>query len=756
MCISNPHEQGGIGHENVLPDGPLTFTSAEVSGSGDGCGCGCGSGVADVSIGYSASVEGSAVTVGAVFDGGGGSSSGYGSGSGYGPGPDSGWGCELTYEWHVTGGEDKEEYCDSGSNYSWNFTPKEEGNYTVELAVFDEISGDYCYADPITFTVAEAPLTVALSQPVRYPDGSVSTTATVQDAGQEPGYKYAWTVTRNGSYYTSQSGTNPTFQFTPNAYGTYVVSVTASERDDDQQASASTAFTQPLTAIPQSYTTLKNFPLKIDAPGLTAGNEPAGQLGVVYIQDQLPKHGTLQIWANGAFIYTPVPADYVGPDSFGYETYILGSCPVVYSQPATVSLYVSNISVTDVSFSGNGHFEVTPDPNNPVTAFIVPEWEAGSPGRQYPVGYSIGSTMTAYATLTLDTAWSGNPIYVCAVTSTDVGMWTEWTPATVGDTAVLVNVNFNNKAFDSVADYNTMNIEWYATVVNPSDPLPDATSIHDDAGMSSNRAYVTYQAPSGPLYETCLKIGCDAAAGTIASATPQAVVNSVWTGFSGLSVSRADGTQLKYWHGGAADATDSGGLIKDANGQCGAWAALFVDTLSAQGISGAQKIYVESTYKDDPRVSRVPGVNDDFYRGLMLVKSWTFPATGTAPADVAPFDYRLAEVTDQTGVAGQGNPNPPGAFYNHFIVEYDSVVNGSTVYNYYDPSYGGSIYSNSSQDVAHAAWEDASLDGFATWQVTTDPVTHVSSAILVAKKNAPGVGAGGANLETTFSPTSHS
>jgi len=296
--------------------------------------------------------------------------------------------------------------------------------------------------------------------------------------------------------------------------------------------------------------------------------------------------------------------------------------------------------------------EITPDPNNPVTAFLAPQWESGTPGRQYPVGYSIGSTMELHATFTLDAPWSGNPIYIGASTWSGGLISFPWTGASVADNTVSVDVDAD-KAFSSVADYNKMSIYWFAAVLNPGDP-PIGTT-YDDAGTNSNRTYITYQALSGPLYETCVKIGCDAAAGKTASATPQDVVNAVWTnGFSGRSVSRVDGTQLRYWNPDTTTATNTAQLIQTGDGQCGAWAELFMDTLSAQGISGAQKIGVTSTYTSSPFVT---GLRD--YRGLMLVKNWTFPVTGAAPADVAPFDYLFAEITDQAGAPGQGNDNPP-------------------------------------------------------------------------------------------------
>lgn len=75
---------------------------------------------------------------------------------------------------------------------------------------------------------------------------------------------------------------------------------------------------------------------------------------------------------------------------------------------------------------------------------------------------------------------------------------------------------------------------------------------------------------------------------------------------------------------------------------------------------------------------------------------------------------------------GQGNPNPPGGFFNHFIVKYDG--------KYYDPSYGGGPFDTQND------WENASLDGFF---IDTGLVVG-GKRVQYAKKNDPTV------VETVF------
>ena len=231
--------------------------------------------------------------------------------------------------------------------------------------------------------------------------------------------------------------------------------------------------------------------------------------------------------------------------------------------------------------------------------------------------------------------------------------------------------------------------------------------------FAENTVYLTWKDPVASVtrYETLLKVGCDAANQGTEPANEDDLVQAIWSnGFSGRDVHRVNGTQLKYWDGGAADATNSAGLIRDANGQCGAWAEFFMDTMSVQGITATQKMLVTSKYTDDP--SMLMTDPRTFYRmGSFLVKDWTFNTAGTAPSDVAPFNYRFStapgvptECTRGTAAPGQGNDNPPGGFYNHFIVKYNG--------RYYDPSYGERPFSGATDDDAHAAWEDASISGF--------------------------------------------
>jgi hypothetical protein len=121
----------------------------------------------------------------------------------------------------------------------------------------------------------------------------------------------------------------------------------------------------------------------------------------------------------------------------------------------------------------------------------------------------------------------------------------------------------------------------------------------------------------------------------------------------------------------------------DGSGQCGAWAQFLIDMFKAHGITTADRVEV---------VRSIPERNNVGF----LVKNWNF---NTPPATSAnSFTHLDAQMTKMPGIPGQSNPNPPPAFFNHFIVVYNLAL--------YDPSYGAGPFNNQL-----LSWEDAAIDG---------------------------------------------
>src|SRR5262249_7659209 len=132
----------------------------------------------------------------------------------------------------------------SGSAASFSFTPDDNGTYVVTLAATDKDGGVSPQASA-TITVDNVAPTAAVTGATasgHSPEGTASRLgSTVTDpsaADTKAGFTYAWSVTRNGVAYASGSAAG--FSFTPNDNGTYVVSLTATDKDGgaSQQASA--------------------------------------------------------------------------------------------------------------------------------------------------------------------------------------------------------------------------------------------------------------------------------------------------------------------------------------------------------------------------------------------------------------------------------------------------------------------------------------------------------------------------------------
>jgi hypothetical protein len=82
------------------------------------------------------------------------------------------------------------------------------------------------------------------------------------------------------------------------------------------QGSFSTVNAKPI-ANGESYSTNKNTPLTISAPGVLGNDTDADFDGLTAVLASNPSHGSVSFNANGSFTYTPT-ANYTGPDSFTY------------------------------------------------------------------------------------------------------------------------------------------------------------------------------------------------------------------------------------------------------------------------------------------------------------------------------------------------------------------------------------------------------------------------------------------------------
>jgi hypothetical protein len=118
-------------------------------------------------------------------------------------------------------------------SWEWSHTPADNGQGTVEISASD---GDHpAVTDTFDWSAANvAPTASITGAPTTSPEGTqISLGSSVTDPSSvdtAAGFTYSWSVTKNGNAYAS--GSNSTVSFTPDDDGTYVVSFSATDKDN--------------------------------------------------------------------------------------------------------------------------------------------------------------------------------------------------------------------------------------------------------------------------------------------------------------------------------------------------------------------------------------------------------------------------------------------------------------------------------------------------------------------------------------------
>jgi large repetitive protein len=152
---------------------------------------------------------------------------------------DAGSADTLTYSWSVTRDD---VLVAAGTDAAFVFTPDDEGAYVVRFVATDDDGGSN--EATATINVANVAPTANIEDAPATGDAGVPITllASAFDPGFGDTMAYAWTVTKNGSPFTSGSG--QTFAFTPDDAGDFGVQLTVS--DGDGGAGAAVASVQVL------------------------------------------------------------------------------------------------------------------------------------------------------------------------------------------------------------------------------------------------------------------------------------------------------------------------------------------------------------------------------------------------------------------------------------------------------------------------------------------------------------------------------
>jgi len=231
----------------------------------------------------------------------------------------------YTYAWNVT--KDGKPYA-SGNQANFSFTPNDNGTYVVRLTATDRLGRKGTSSNSIAVT--NVPPSVAITGvPSQATVGTpISVGSSVHDPSsvdQQAGFTYSWTVTQQGGNGTVvASGNQANFSFTPASAGTYVISLSATDKD------GGTGSTQQTVAVTNSTSTPSNLILL--PPDVlsslrqqAAANTPQWQAFKSRLDQNLP-----QVLSDGA--YEGSQLTWIGDYALGYQV-------LKDSDPATASNY---------------------------------------------------------------------------------------------------------------------------------------------------------------------------------------------------------------------------------------------------------------------------------------------------------------------------------------------------------------------------------------------------------------------------------
>jgi hypothetical protein len=346
----------------------------------------------------------------------------------------------------------------------------------------------------------------------------------------------------------------------------------------------------------------------------------------------------------------------------------------------TIRATILKVDLKEVSFSGDKYHVITADDES--ETYTAPHWvdnsnqlngNADDPGDvKRPVAFTRNTKPKVSA------KWIVQPsgLNVSFKLKGQVPNCISF-PSTIatlnGNELTITGVESAAAFVNEVSFFDPLEISWQFSVDNGATWL--------DAGTSDNQVYVTLSDPLTTVYHTLAHLGCKNAQGETTEANTTA---KIWQEFTDRDVRRVDGLQLTYYTSYLCSYITTADLLTHGDGQCGAWAKLFLDMRKVQGIADTDEYVI---FLPIPP----PGIPQE-YVGF-IVKNWTFTGVGSSGHTNYPYfnlpdnpfigtssyNWRFAEVNEANGIPGQGNPNPASMFNNHQV-----VISGE----YYDPSYG--------------------------------------------------------------------
>jgi len=522
-----------------------------------------------------------------------------------------------------------------------------------------------------------------------------------------------------------------TFRYTP-ASGYVGPDEFTYEINDGLAADTATVTLDVLDGSPVAddlYYLLEDFPLEVDAAQGVLGNDHSGAGPAQLLTP--PQYGTLEWFEpDGSFRYVPGP-DFPGQDQFEY----LAQAPGGGQEAAVVRLLRRKVGIQSLTFL-NIH-EITPDTGT--TSYDDKHWyDKKADGaindpedHKYPVAYTRNTPWIVEVKLLFHN--EGNPGamsakgklwlygYVYDDDGTPVKSPQNKNNPIVLSNAVPVNLNGGEKEVtvvvtangnwpDSVQHFDDLKIVWKLVF-----QTPNGQSENRSLKETYNDVYLTLKSPKNlaKLYWTLVHIGSHNAEG---ATNEDEVILGSWDEFKDRVVKAIDPqTQLPqrtltYYDKYTTEVVTTEDLLKQKDGQCLAWARLFVDVLRAQGIDrpndrviiiprkGSGFLVKNWRIRDQQPMGPVAIVGHNDLPTLIAIAisrqgGFSFLAVKDKPfLPPAQNQYRwkYTQIDDLNGIPGQSEPNPKSDFGNHQFVSLDVKLPGNQFPTtiWFDPSYG--------------------------------------------------------------------
>jgi PKD repeat protein len=316
----------------------------------------------------------------------------------------------FTYAWSVTRNSS---VVGTGTSSSYDFSPTDNGVYTVELTVTDKDGGSHTSSR--TISVANAnPVGTINGLPVGSVNetAEISLTASVADpssADTTSGFTYGWSVTKGSTVVAYGNTANLTFVVPDN--GTYIVSLTVTDKD-----SGNTTTTGTITAlnVAPASVAISNLPGSPIVEGTSA------TLGVTSVD--APDDSVTYAWTvtrGGTTVQTGSGAEFTfnAPDNGTYGVTVVATDKDGGTGTATGTITVTNANPT-ATLTGPAFTPVRGQTFGlTLTANDVP----ADAGLTYSINWGDGSAATTgtVGVGSITKAYAAAGTYNVAVTVTD-------------------------------------------------------------------------------------------------------------------------------------------------------------------------------------------------------------------------------------------------------------------------------------------------------------------------------------------------